>query len=238
MENSANIERNKKVFDALFNIAAEEALKEEMDALPSCEELNEIYPRTKSLDKKVYDAINREKRIAKRKKTINTFTKIAAGFCIIAMLCMGALMSVEASRNFILNFLIDMRGDYIVFDFGVEERSHSSVGEIVLNYKPEGFELINTHTQDTLRIYVFMDDADQNIIIQRFIGTNFTMGVDYEYMEFSEVLINGEPAKLFISSDGHIENKIMWIVGEDVITIITCLDVVTLIKIAENLIVR
>ncbi|MCL1844040.1 MAG: hypothetical protein FWF79_09520 [Defluviitaleaceae bacterium] len=108
MESNTNIKRNEKIFNSLFDIAADEAFKEEMDALPSCEELNNMYPRTKSLDKKVYAVINKELNALKRKRALRTLAKVAAVLCIIVVASAGALISIEASRNFILNFIIDI----------------------------------------------------------------------------------------------------------------------------------
>ncbi|MCL2225403.1 MAG: DUF4367 domain-containing protein [Defluviitaleaceae bacterium] len=237
MKNSANDGLNEKIFDALFKIAADEALKEEMDAMPSCEELNKLYPRTKSLDKKVYAVINRESRAIKTKKAIRAFTKIAAGFCVIAVLGIGAAMSVEASRNFILNFFVDMRGDYVAFDFGLGDRPTPGDGKIVLGYKPEGFELVSNHAMESMTMYVFADDSDNQIIIQRLMGSDFFMGVDYEYMVFSEIQILGASANLFTSIYDYGTNKVMWAIENGVITITTTLDTETLIRIAENIIV-
>jgi hypothetical protein len=53
LNNPDNI-MDEKLFETLLKIAAEDALREEMETIPSDEELKKMYPRNKSLDKKVY----------------------------------------------------------------------------------------------------------------------------------------------------------------------------------------
>jgi len=48
-----------KVFDALVESAAEEALKQEMDELPCCEELDLIYKPTPEMDLKINRIIDK-----------------------------------------------------------------------------------------------------------------------------------------------------------------------------------
>ena len=60
-----------KLFAAVLKVAAEEAWQEEMDSLPSLDELNEMYPPSESLDKRVFGTINKAARRGKAKKARN-----------------------------------------------------------------------------------------------------------------------------------------------------------------------
>ena len=238
VEKVINNERSERLFDALLKVAADEALQEEMEALPSREELDKIFPRTESFDKRMYGIIKGEFRATRRKAAIYKFTKIAAVFCMVALVCMGALMSVSASRNFILNTIIDIRRDYVALDFGIQGRPHPSRNTIVLGYKPEGFELENSIEMYTSSVYIFMDDADNMMVITRLIGGQFAVSVDNEYLDFSVIQLGSNIAYLFTPIYEDMEGVIAWISGEDVITITAPLDSDTLVKIAENLIVK
>jgi len=232
MEN--NMTMDEKLFEALLKIATDEAVREEMEALPTDEELNKMYPRTKSLDKKVNAVLAREFRAARRKKALRMFAQIAAGFSVFAVVSSIVLLSVEASRNFILNSIIDMRGDYVAIDFG--DASTTEGGEIILGYLPEGFEFASRQILEELTITFFTDEAGHMIIVQQFVGESLSMGADAEYTDFSEVQLSGGSARIFETFDESGHSKVMLERGSDVISIATTLDVETLITIAENLI--
>jgi hypothetical protein len=234
MENK-NITIEEKLFEAVLKVAADEALREEMEALPDNEELNKMYPRTKSMDKKAYAVINREQRAAKKKKTLRILAQIAAGCCIFIVASGIVLISVEASRNYILNYLIDMRGDYVAFEFGTDDTSTPEGNGFVFGYLPEGFELINSQAMENFITYIFTDETGHIIIFQRYIGDVLSIGVDTEYTEFSEIQLDGKPAYIFEASDESDHSMIMWEHGNDVISVSTSLEPETLIIIAENL---
>lgn len=48
-----NEERNEELFDALIKVPISNALKNEMDALPSNEELNKYFKSSKELNKRI-----------------------------------------------------------------------------------------------------------------------------------------------------------------------------------------
>jgi len=238
MVKNMEAERNEQLFDAILKVATDEALQKEMDALPSKEELDKMFPRTESFDRKMRGVIKKEFKVARRTKTIHRFTRIAAIFCLIAFAGMGALMSVSASRNFILNMIINIRGDYVAFDFGAGGTPPPSGNSIVLGYKPEGFELESSIEMDTLILYVFIDNFDNHIIVQRFIGGQLALNVDYEYMDISEIQLGNRSAYLFSPTVEGVDGAIVWMLEQDVITITTSLDSEILVRVAENLIVN
>ncbi|MGI6576551.1 MAG: hypothetical protein ACOX1Q_00595 [Eubacteriales bacterium] len=51
---------NEKIFDALLKVAVDEALKREMESLPSVEELDKIYKPSAAMDKRIKDLIKME----------------------------------------------------------------------------------------------------------------------------------------------------------------------------------
>jgi len=48
------------IFDALLKVAVDEAMRIEMESLPSDEELMAMYPETKELDERIHTLINKE----------------------------------------------------------------------------------------------------------------------------------------------------------------------------------
>ncbi|MCL2264135.1 MAG: DUF4367 domain-containing protein [Defluviitaleaceae bacterium] len=235
MENNMNTTTNEKLFDALLRVAADEALREEMDALPPDEELNKMYPRTKSLDKKVNAVIKREFRAIRMKRAILTFTKIAAGISLFTVLTGALLMSVEASRNFILNALIDIRGDYIAIDFSIGAMPTTEYTGIVLDYLPEGLELISSQSLRRMNTKIFASDTGDSLIVQQMAGEHLSINIDNEYMEFSERRLRMGTARIFETVDEYSYSVVMWEVGTDVFKVTGTFDIETLIKISENL---
>ncbi|MCL2357886.1 MAG: hypothetical protein FWC70_12170 [Defluviitaleaceae bacterium] len=152
-------ERNEKLFDAILKVAAEEALREEIDAMPSCEELNKMYPRSKSLDKKVYAAINRKFGAARRKRIARIFAKIAACFIFAAI---GAGISGA-------------------FFLGVGSRAPEGEPQtgIAFGYIPQGFELVAAQ-----EYYTFADDDGRRFAVRRASGDVIEAGSDYVRVEF------------------------------------------------------
>jgi len=226
MENNTERDekRDEKIFNALLNIAADEVLKEEMDGLPSCEELNKLYPRTKSLDKKVNAAINREFKMARRKKAVRTLARIAAAFFVFAAIGAGVLF----------------------FDFG-DDLSEGNAGPgtgIVFGYIPQGFEPVGAQ-----EYYTFADDAGRQFTVQR---TSGDVADDaYENREGLE-LHALRPSDFDSHQSGELEARearplphrelphreettIRREIGGDVITITSYLDYETLAKIIESI---
>jgi hypothetical protein len=203
MENN----ENDKLFNAIIKVAAEEAWQEEMDSLPSLEELNEMYPPSETLDKKVYAIINKAARRGKIKKALRYTAKFATIFCVFIVLAGGALMGVEASRTFILNRIININDDYVRIHFQLGDVSDLEIGELVVNYIPEDFtfyeqgEFSERHT-----FYEFRSDTRRGILIQHIIvaedgSTVGAINPMTEYSEFSVISLHGQVAYLFTSTN-------------------------------------
>ena len=95
MLNSKNSDRNEKLFDAVLKIAAEEAMVERMDGLPSREELAKLYPRSQAFDKRAAKIIGKHDRAEKIRKNafvVRTVLKIAASFLLVVTLGFSLLL--------------------------------------------------------------------------------------------------------------------------------------------------
>ncbi|MCL2224819.1 MAG: hypothetical protein FWB96_07625 [Defluviitaleaceae bacterium] len=134
MKNKFN--RNEKLFDAVLKVAAEEALWNEVNAMPSCEVLNKMYPRTESLDEKINAVSKREFKKEGRKKVLSAFTKIAAGFLFIFAVSIGTL----------------------IINSALQDETDTGDAMFVLGYIPQGFSLVSTQ-------YTFANDTGQNFTV-------------------------------------------------------------------------
>jgi len=198
-----------QLFDELLKIAAKDAMQREMDAEPSLEELNALYPRSKSLDKKVYAAIKRYERAEKIKKSMYVFSRAAAVLCIVIVLGGSLLYSVEASRNFIRNLLIDVREDHVVLDFGHRCAAVTTEKGLTFGYFPQGFELVNAHVLEAFNIFLFTNGMGDEIIVEHHFSNSLLMTIDNELREFSIGTLNGNKAFFFESLYDHARNQII-----------------------------
>ena len=232
---------NEKLFTAIIKVAAEDAWQEEMDSLPSLEELNKMYPPSESLDKRIYGTINKAAKRGKIKKAMRTTSKLVAGFCVFIVLAGGLLMSVEASRTFILSRIINMGEDYVQISFQLGYAVDLKVGELVISYIPNDFtfsakgELAEGYTY-----YIFGSDTRKTITINHFIVPDDLRSVYLfnpmtEYGELTIISLNGQIAYLFTSS---VYNTISWDYGRHFISIAAHIEVEELIKIAEGITIR
>jgi len=241
MEYKRKNETDEKLLNAIMKIAAEEAWKEEINTLPSLEALNEMYPPSEALDKRVYGIINKAARCGKVKKILRRTARFVAAFCMVVVFVGGALMSVGASRTFILNRIINTSDDYVQISFQLGYIGDLKVGELVVNYIPDDFsfyeqgEFTEGHT-----FYDFKSDTRRGILIQHLLVSD-DMGVVGMInpmtagSEFSVISIHGQVAYLFMSADKSKMSTISWNYGRHFLSVSAFLDIDELIKIAKGM---
>ena len=239
--NNSSIKRNEKIFEALLSVAAAEVMEEEMAALPGLEKLNEMYVASETLDKKIKGIIKKESRTHRRKQGIKTFGRVAAILGLIFTVSTIALMSVEASRNFIINILFNMRNDHVVFDFGDDttprpneyENNHN-----FLNYLPVGFYYLTSHATERSRTFVYINDAGQQITITQREATSVRVGMDTDYREFSVIYLGNQEVYFFEGDGEEYQHVMMWTDSNIVYTILTNIDIYQFFEITERLVTR
>jgi hypothetical protein len=231
---SAGADINEKLFDILLKVAAEEVIKEEMDALASCEELNAMYKPSAILEKKVHSIISKASRPYRLRKAMRNFTKIAACFGLLFALSTVVLMSIEASRNHIINIFIGIQDDHVVFEFG-QNGADPNISGIIMGYIPESFELINSQAFEDFSFLIYANHQGEQIIITREIASILSVAIDNEIRSFSSTRLNGQQAYLFEAIDDNETNILMWQLGNDVFAIESHININTLFEIARNI---
>ena len=81
------------VFEALLKVAADEAMRIEMEALPSNDELKAMYPQAENLSKKINKTIITEYNKSKRIMFFRSLKRIAAAICVFIVLSTSVLMA-------------------------------------------------------------------------------------------------------------------------------------------------
>jgi len=227
--------KDDKIFEALFKVAADEAVKEEMEALPSLEELNKMHPPSNTLNNKIHSIINKEEQSLKRKKFLRSMKKIAAVIGFIFVISSAVLMSVEAYRNFIINIFINVQDDHIAFEFGQDESGANFNEHINFNMLEE-FELIVSQSMEALEINIYENSAGEQIIIQRHIASYVAAAIDNEARNFSIIYLEGQRIHFFEATDAGDPSVAMWQDRNDVISIHSNIATEELLLLAKNII--
>lgn len=223
-----------EIFEALLIPAAKEALRREMEELPSEEELKKLCPISDDLNDKIKKMIDNHAKTQRRKRRMKKFSKIVAGFTVLSAITGTVFMSIEASRNLIRNSIVNMRNDHIIFEF--TGGGHGS--GLVINYVPYGFEIISTHVTDELYVVVYSNDIGELIMIRWHLADYLTLGIDNEAREFSTISVGEQKAYLFQPLYDGYETILMWYINNNAFDITSTLEMEQILKIAENLIFR
>nr|WP_314461342.1 DUF4367 domain-containing protein [uncultured Clostridium sp.] len=203
-------ERNKELFDSLLKAAVSDALRDEMDALPSNEELKEKFPASAQFGKRMKKLIFQRKIKSKIRYFIKSNRKIAACFMVIIVLSSATLLSVEATRNVILNTFVNQFGKYTQIQF-----NDSSTGEQKMDiyrpaYLPEGYKKISEEVYGNAALLVYSNESDSEIVLKQRKAEEGTALIDNENTNYTEVEISGNTAYLFKAEKDDNYNVLLW----------------------------
>jgi hypothetical protein len=201
-------EKNKAIFDALLQVAAEDAFQREIDALPSIEELNSIYQPSEQFDRKIKALIRNSYFKNRFKKILRKAIKIAACIAVVFMLLSVTLLSVKATRNAIFNALIEWREKYAEIRF--EDQCKIAESSYMPTYLPEGYELHSSNTIGNSLMIIYMNEAGHRIIFEQKPTDSGTALIDNENTDFSEIELGGKTAYLFNVNDENEMRVLIW----------------------------
>jgi len=220
--------RAENLFEAMLKVAVEETVDRKLASLPSNEELNKMFPPTVA-DEKILKIIADEKRKSKRQQSRKTLMKIASFAGIFFTISTTALITVEASRNFILNTIINIQADHVAFEFaggGLKEN---------LNL-PVGFEYMGSQVTENFSVSTYLNADGKQIIVQQHNASSIGTGIDTDYREFSTIYIKEQEVFLFESIDGVMHNVIMWQQDNVVFQVFANINIEEMISLIKNLI--
>ncbi len=169
----------------------------------------------------------------RRRKAIARRTKyIAASIAIVFAVSGAAVMSVDAFRVRVFNFVVERRktNAKITVNEGVQLNSYET-DEISLEYIPEGFQLHNDESTENM-IFLNFENKDQLFSVS-VVSLNAVMTVDTENADVENMTINGMEA-LYIENEKmkmvvmHDDEKIYTVEGENI-------EKAELLNIAQNL---
>ena len=223
---------NEDIFMAVFRKGAHEYL--ETSAAPYKDNLEESLSETS--EKRIMKMINRQIHKDKANSFIKKFAKIAAIIFIVIAVCAVTIISVDAFRIPVFNFLINT-GDEIT-NIQVDDAEIENQGDTNINtssfepaYIPLGFELVSTNETGDLVSQLYMNENEDTLVInQHPIDSN--IGIDTESADYKNIQISDKDG--FCSVKNRI-TQLYFSTEQNSYLIISSLDISELIKIASSI---
>ena len=174
----------------------------------------------------------------RRRKQLNGFSRRAAIFLIVIISGFAlTMLSVEAFRLRLFNFVTEIKDQYTKIEFkennGPQEESTGLDLENAFypSYMPGDYTLTESREFGTMRIMHFSNNEGNVIeIAQSPIGTSFQ--VDTENAVTSEIEINDAKGILVVKGDMR---SLIWTIDQTALYIIGEINEAEIIKIAENI---
>ena len=227
--------KENEIFVALLGVASQEAMRRELDALPSNEELNEQY-KSDMLDAHIYKLVKQVERSKIRRRLMQAIGKIVAGVAIVFTVMTTILMSVEATRVRIINAIIDWQADHVK----IEPSNSSDYPEQNDNlsrpaYLPKGFFEAETIMFGNTIEKVYRNDDGVDIKLIQKPAEAATLNLDNEYTGYKNATISGNDAHIFIPTDDDTSSMIIWIAEDTLYELYSHISIDELILIAESI---
>ncbi len=224
------------LFDALLKTAATDAFEKEIRSLPSDTELNKQYTLSDVTDQKIRAMIHKGLSKTKLRRFGKYFMQLAAVLAIAFTILIVTLFSVEASREYIIETVINWKDNHVEINYTPQEDVYE--GDLYLPvYMPDGFsEDYNDLTDDPyLYVYENADGYTIHFLQSEESGGTGTSRVDPGHMALSRIEINGQPAKLYEGIREQDINILIWEANDMEFQLHSYIDTDELIRIAESL---
>jgi len=229
------------LFDALFSYALKENAIRETQAIPSNEVLKKEYQFSDEFENKMKNIIKKQRNKRVMKKVYYYGKKIAACIMIIITIGFGALMTVDAVQQAVINTIIEWYDDHNAYTFkntsgresdDILADSHAQIPD----YIPEGFELTDSNVNTQNSIYFYSNVVGKTIVFRSSIITDeHTTFIDNEHTDYEEIEINGKNTYLFIGEDNNDNSvSLIWIDGNIIYSVDSWIGVSEAIKIAKS----
>lgn len=233
-----------EVFEGIITAALNEFIIEEMNSLPSDEEISKMYPAPKKLIKKYRRKV--KEREYKLPLPLVYFKRIAFVCLVVISVSFGVLATSEQVRAAIADTVVTWFDKYVQIDFGKKSESPKvdestsqiteipNVSDLNFYYVPEGFELASSTEDTNLREYIYTAENGDYLIISICATETTEIAVDAEDNEYEKMSINGNDAYVLYSDTDRAGTLVT---GNSVYTIMisSILEKSDLIKVAENI---
>lgn len=233
MMNKAKI--NDIVFEALFRQAVIDEFNEELDLIPSNEELSALYPFTPEFESRMTKLIIKDRRKSTFKKIVLYSKRIALIFIITLGLLFGTLLFNSEVRAAVGGIIIEWYEKFTSFTFR-EEGIVIEKKDWELGYLPQNYKLVKEETLGRITYIEFRNNFDEKIRFSyRPEDSNTSISIDNENHTIERTQILGNEAFSAISEDEQFDNGLIWNMKSNTFDLWGKISVNELIKIAESI---
>lgn len=203
-------------FDRLLEYAASRQLEALADAHPL--ERTDLHQFSPGFEQKMQLLFAREE----KSRRLSTFKKravqIAAAILIFILLSGLTILSVEAWRVRVLNYIIDINEKYTGFlidDVSIDRSQFPETpGMHLPSYIPDGYTLEKIETSGSFYVVTYENEGGDLIILQG-LTSGSSVGIDSEDAYHEQLFVNDELAYYYFKNDystllfGYKENKFL-----------------------------
>lgn len=239
------MELNKKqkdsLFDALLRYAVKESAIQEINEMPTEEEIKKEIQFSESFESRMNAFISKRKSKRAAKKALSYGKRIAVFVSVIISISFGTLMTAEAVQKAVINTVVDWYEDHNGFTF--ENTSGKSAEEILKEseikmptYIPTGFKLDESEEYDGYKFYLYKNEEGINLVFTAQVVTDKSESfIDNEHTDYEVIEINGNEVYLFLGKEGNYDYaSAMWIDGNVVYDIDSWIGVIDIIRMAKS----
>lgn len=179
-----------------------------------------------------------EKLINRRKKPyfrmINTVGKRVA--CIAActfIVSAGALMSVDAVRDTVFGFIMNIFEDHSDISFEDDGKHPDTIQDIYeIGYDMSDYEISFEVNNDKMRSVEYMDNKGNSIVFEQYVEDAFNLRINTEDATVSHIDLNGYDAMYYYDNNSF--NNLIWDNGQYIFYISSNLTKEKTISVAES----
>lgn len=201
--------------DVTFALLMDEYAEEEGARLrkefEEAQAAGEVSDTTDALDEKCLQMIHRDFAKKRGKDNVHKIIRMTSKVAVAVMVFLGvmttAVMSVDALRIPVLNFIVDQYEQYSSLHLDDNEQTNDTISatDYLWGLLPEDYSVINSTDTEMMKISMYENGAGdivQFIVTQ----TSGTYNIDTEDAIYSEIVIGNYKA-LLLEEDGY---QIIW----------------------------
>ena len=220
-----------ELWEALIKTAVIQYTYEENSSIPTEKQLETI-ELPANYERNLNNFVKKFAKHEKRKSLLFYGKKIASIILIIIGITFVSLLCFEDVRAACKNVIITFYEKYIQFDYTND--NDTRLGNLSPQYIPEGFELIQSYS-DEWELYIeYKNESNETIEILCLIEEQ-SLHLDNEHYIVEQVIINDFDGLFFDSQDDQRTNHLTWSTIDGYFIISSSLDFDIMKKIAENL---
>lgn len=237
-----NKKQKESLFDALLAYAVKENAINEINEIPTEEQIKESMSFSEAFESKMQRLIKKHRHKRFLRTTYKYSKKVAMLVSIIISLGFGTLMTAEAVQHAVISTVVEWYEDYNGFIF--KNTSNKSDKEILdkakiklPTYIPDGFELSESEEYEGFKLYLYKNNKGKNLIFNStvVIDKSETL-IDNEYTDYEIIEINGNEVYLFSGKGGDYDYaSAIWIEGNVKYEIESWIGTIEVIRMVKNI---